>query len=264
VGTAIATSGRPFTDTLRLISTIYAADIASVPTLRWLLPLTPLLEGIVRAGTPAEPPTIVIILGPPGGGKSTHAHSLAATLGSRALVLSVPALIRRTPEVRDLLNEEQKRDVDLLVEDAWRRADRGLLGPRRYDEIVCELLATVTDRPLVLDAFPRSREVAEMFVAIPGVVQRSATIVLTMEGDDVEASVRRQVAREARRIGEAAAMAEIPVYRRRAAFYRDESRRAVDVLAAAGIPIVEVATTVEFPAAQREVLSFLGSFGAAA
>lgn len=35
---------------LKLMSTVYQADIGSVPALRWLLPLTPLLEQIVIAG----------------------------------------------------------------------------------------------------------------------------------------------------------------------------------------------------------------------
>ncbi len=46
----LVTLDRPFDDALALAATIYSADIAAVPTLRWLTPLTPILEELVRAG----------------------------------------------------------------------------------------------------------------------------------------------------------------------------------------------------------------------
>ena len=42
--------GRDRVSALRLMSAIYRADVGSVAALRWLLPLTPLLEGAVLAG----------------------------------------------------------------------------------------------------------------------------------------------------------------------------------------------------------------------
>lgn len=47
---ALAAIRRPAPEALILASAIYQADIGSVAALRWLLPLTPLLEGVVRAG----------------------------------------------------------------------------------------------------------------------------------------------------------------------------------------------------------------------
>lgn len=46
--------GRGFEEGLRLLSSVYQADIGSVPALRWLMPLTPLLEDVVRAGQAGE------------------------------------------------------------------------------------------------------------------------------------------------------------------------------------------------------------------
>jgi hypothetical protein len=46
----LGASGRPFEQALRLHAAVYTADVSSLCTLRWLLPLTPLLEGLVRAG----------------------------------------------------------------------------------------------------------------------------------------------------------------------------------------------------------------------
>jgi hypothetical protein len=46
----LARLDRPFDEALRLMSAMYVADIASVAALRWLLSLTPLLEGVARAG----------------------------------------------------------------------------------------------------------------------------------------------------------------------------------------------------------------------
>lgn len=46
--------GRGLEEGLTLATTIYQADIASVPALRWLLPLTPLLQDVVLAGAEWE------------------------------------------------------------------------------------------------------------------------------------------------------------------------------------------------------------------
>ncbi|HLF27508.1 MAG TPA: hypothetical protein VJG32_14330 [Anaerolineae bacterium] len=48
-------SPRASPEALELISAVYQADIGSVPALRWLLPLTPLLEQVVRAETLSVP-----------------------------------------------------------------------------------------------------------------------------------------------------------------------------------------------------------------
>jgi hypothetical protein len=47
--TTLVASGRSLHEALRLNSAVYQADIGAVAALRWLLPLTPLLEGLVLA-----------------------------------------------------------------------------------------------------------------------------------------------------------------------------------------------------------------------
>lgn len=47
----LANFGRSLPEALALMRAVYRADIGSVPTLRWLLPLVPLLEEVVLAGS---------------------------------------------------------------------------------------------------------------------------------------------------------------------------------------------------------------------
>ena len=57
----LTASGRPLEEALRLHAAVYSADIAAVSALRWLLPLTPLLEQAVLAPVAGRKQALVAV-----------------------------------------------------------------------------------------------------------------------------------------------------------------------------------------------------------
>lgn len=98
----------------------------------------------------ATKPRRIVILGPPAGGKGTHAKRLAADLG-------VPHIA-----IGDMLRREVAEGTS-LGRTAKGRMDAGELVP---DEVVEEMVLSRLGRPdaargWILDGFPRDREQAE-------------------------------------------------------------------------------------------------------
>ena len=92
----------------------------------------------------------VVLLGPPGAGKGTHASRLNVNLG-------VPHI-----STGDMVREEIKAQTELR-EEIKKFSDRGVLVP---DEIIIRLLAKRLRKPdckkgFILDGFPRTMQQAE-------------------------------------------------------------------------------------------------------
>ncbi len=92
----------------------------------------------------------VVLLGPPGAGKGTHASRLNVNLG-------VPHI-----STGDMVREEIKAQTE-LGEEIKKYSDRGVLVP---DEIIIRLLAKRLRKPdcqkgFILDGFPRTMQQAE-------------------------------------------------------------------------------------------------------
>lgn len=108
------------------------------------------ITGIVKADTPK--PTVVVLLGPPGAGKGTHAVELSKAL-------NLPHI-----STGDLFRENLNKNT-LLGQKAKSYMDKGALVP---DELVLDMLFNrISDKDCnngyILDGFPRTLEQAQSF-----------------------------------------------------------------------------------------------------
>lgn len=115
--------------------------------LRWLVVLCVILtgEGIAMSQSNTKPATMVILLGPPGAGKGTHAAPLSEHL-------SLPHI-----STGDLFRENIRNNTD-LGQKVKTFMDEGKLVP---DELVLDMLFKRLHEPdcasgCILDGFPRT------------------------------------------------------------------------------------------------------------
>lgn len=196
------------------------------------------MTAFAQATAEGEAP-IVVMLGPPGAGKSTQVELVRRRTGRGTVVASVPLLIRRDPLLLSFLTEEERCELERLDAAAWAAAGRGELSPLRFDEILFRALPRIDADLLLLDACPRAVAPVCEYLAVPGLAARSLVVELTLR-DGVERSVARQLARESALLGAAAAAKLERVYRRKAELYVDETLAGLELLRSAGIQSIAV------------------------
>ena len=92
-----------------------------------------------------------------------------------------------------------------------------------------------------------------------GLHDRAAAVELVLPGDAVEASIERQLAREVARHGREAALARRGVYRQKAAVFQEDTRQAIELLAAAGLPRLRLDATLSRDEIHHLILEFAGT-----
>ncbi len=212
----------------------------------------------------AELPSLVAFVAPPGFGKSAHIEALRGSWSTgRSLVASVPALIRGTPEVCDLLQETEIAAVHMLRDAAWAAAAVGELAPRRFDAILIDLLRRARGVDVIfLDAFPRDQAVAAAFIAA-GLADRTWIVRLGCPDgiDEMAISRDRQHRRDVHELGSAAAAGNRSLHAYRADLFKHRTEPVVAALVACGATSSTVDVTASFDQVHDDLLTTLRRAG---
>jgi len=186
---------------------------------------------------------VITISGMPGSGKSTQVAILADRLGPRAVVLSVPRLLR-THTLDEYLT---RRELDILENHkpaASASRTRGTLAPLPIDEILFHLAGRLARSGMfvILDGAPRGLAQAELMLNLveSGAIPSYCVIYLRLPKPAGLVSLCRQIQRSVRTKGAMSTLRDLRRFWTKIAVFRGDTARGLSYLRRNGVLIEEI------------------------
>ncbi len=201
---------------------------------------------------------LISLIGPPGSGKTTQIRLLQAAFGDSLLVASVPRLVRRQPDLLALLTTGERAMLETALDAAAAARIRGELAPIVLDEILFRAISqSGPDLLGALDGCPRGEAQARLFLETGRLHDETSIVELYFPAEAGAASLARQVQRESAKLGALGAALRLPVYRRKAAVFADDTVRGLDLLLRVGLRHYRIDATLDPHEIHARVLAAL-------